>query len=77
MDAVVREVNAMVQGRGVDCGVIRKRGKWLESESAVAVDDTVLIGNSRENLQQLLNEFHNVCKRIKLMINVGKSKVIV
>ena len=29
----------------------------------------------QESLQQLLNEFDNVCKRRKLKMNIGKSKV--
>ena len=41
------------------------------------VDDKVLIGNSRENLKQLLDEFYIVCKRRKLKVNVGKNKVVV
>ena len=40
-------------------------------------DDTVLLGTSRENLHQLLNKFDYVCKRRKLNVNVGKSKVMV
>ena len=40
-------------------------------------DDTVLFGNSRENLQPLLNEFDNVFKRKKLKVSVGKSKGVV
>ena len=39
------------------------------------VDDTVQIGNSREDLQWVLDEFDIVCKRRKLKVNVGKSKV--
>ena len=37
----------------------------------------MLIGNSREDLQWLLDEFDIVCKRRKLKVNVGKSKVMV
>ena len=40
-------------------------------------DDTVLIGNSREDLQRLLDVFDIVCKRIKLKINMVKIKVMV
>ena len=40
-------------------------------------DDTVLIMNSRENLQRLPNEFDNVCNRRKLKVKLGKSKVMV
>ena len=40
-------------------------------------DDTLLNGNSRENIQQLLNEIDNVCKRRKLTVNAFKSKGMV
>ena len=39
--------------------------------------DTVLNGNSRENLQQLLNELDDVCKRRKLKVNMSKTMVMV
>ena len=41
------------------------------------MDDTILIGNSRENLQRLVSEFDNVCKRRKLKVNIVKSKVMI
>ena len=37
----------------------------------------MLTGNSREDLQRLLDEFDIVCKRRKLKVNVGKSKVMI
>ena len=40
-------------------------------------DDTVLFRNFRENLQRLLNEFDNECKRRKLKVNLGKSQGMV
>ena len=40
-------------------------------------DDTVLIENSREDLQRLMNEFDIVCKRGKLKVKVGKTKAMV
>ena len=39
-------------------------------------DDTVLVGDSEQKLQKLVKEFGSVCKRRKLVVNVGKSKVM-
>ncbi len=38
-------------------------------------DDTVLLGES-EVLQRIVDEFDRVCKRTKLKVNAGKSKVM-
>ena len=38
---------------------------------------TVLLGDSKENIQRLQNEFDKVCERRKLKVNTGKSKVLV
>ena len=40
-------------------------------------DDTVLLAESEGMLQKAVDEFHRVCKRRKLKVNVGKSKVMV
>ena len=40
-------------------------------------DVTVLLRDSKENIQRLLNEFDRVCERRKLKVNVGKNKVVV
>ena len=39
-------------------------------------DDTTLVADSEERLCRLVSEFGRVCKRIKLRVNVGKSKVM-
>ena len=39
-------------------------------------DDTILLGDSKENVQMLLNECDKVCERRKLKVNVVQSKVI-
>ncbi len=31
----------------------------------------------RKNIQRVVNEFYSVCKRRKLKVNAGKSKVMV
>ncbi len=39
--------------------------------------DTVLLAESKGNLQRVVNEFYSICKRRKLKVNAGKSKVMV
>ncbi len=41
------------------------------------VDDTMLLAESEGDLQRVVNEFCSVCKRRKLKVNTGKSKVMV
>ncbi len=40
-------------------------------------DDTVLLAESEGMLQRIIDEFDRVCKRRKLKVNAGKSKVMV
>ncbi len=40
-------------------------------------DDTVLLAESEGDLQRVVNEFYSVCKRRRLKVNAGKSKVMV
>ncbi len=40
-------------------------------------DDTVLLVESEEMLQRIVDEFDRVCKRRKLKVNVDKSKIMV
>ncbi len=40
-------------------------------------DDTVLLAESETMLQRIVDEFDRVCKRRKLKVNEGKSKVMV
>ena len=49
----------------------------MESESVNNTDDAVLLGDSKENIQRLLNKFNKVYERRKLKGNVGKSKLMV
>ncbi len=37
----------------------------------------MLLAESEEDLQRAVNEFYSVCKRKKLKVNAGKSKVMV
>ena len=40
-------------------------------------DDTILMSESNEDLQLMLNEFCDYCKQWKLKVNVQKTKVMV
>ena len=75
MDGVVREVNIRVGERGL--GLIEGNGEqeWVINQVLFA-DDTALVADSEEGLQQLVTEFGRVCDRRKLKVNVGKSKVM-
>ena len=75
MDGVVREVNIRVGERGL--GLIEGDGgqNWVINQVLFA-DDTALVADSEEGLQQLVTEFGRVCDRRKLKVNIGKSKVM-
>jgi hypothetical protein len=70
MDAVVREVHMRTQGKGVRMG-----DRWEVSQCLFA-DDTGLMADTEQKLQRLVDEFGVVCKKRKLVVNVGKSKVM-
>ena len=75
MDGVMREVRARVGEVGVNLWDNVRRCKW-KVEWLMFADDTVLVGDSKEKLQELVNEFGNVCERRKLTVNVNKSKAM-
>ena len=74
IDGVVREVNARVGGRGLK--LIDRDGNDWEMNQLLFADDTVVMADSEEKLCQLVSEFGRVCKKRKLRVNVGKSKVM-
>ena len=39
-------------------------------------DDTVLFADSKKKLERLVEEFVGVCRRMKLKVNVAKSKAM-
>ncbi len=39
-------------------------------------DDTVFLAESERKLQMIVDEFYRVCRRRKLKVNAGKSKVM-
>ena len=74
IDGVVREVNARVLGRGLKL-VDGNENEW-ELNQLLFADDTVVVADSERKLCQLVTEFGRVCERRKLLVNVGKSKVM-
>ena len=48
----------------------------LRYHQLLFADDTALVADSQEKLCRLVSEFGRVCERIKLRVNVGKSKVM-
>ena len=51
-------------------------GGW-EFKKVLHADDTVLVAETREHLQHIVNEFERACDNIMgLKINVGKPKVL-
>ncbi len=45
--------------------------------SGLYADDTVLLAESEGMLQRIVDELDRVCRRRKLKVNAGKSKVMV
>ena len=55
--------------------IIWNDNEW-ELNQLLFADDTVVVADSERKLCQLVTEFGRVCKRRKLRVNVGKSKVM-
>ncbi len=74
MDGCIREMKVGVQDLGARLNV---RGVEQPVVVVLYVDDTVLLAESYGMLQRIVDEFIRVCKRRKLKVKVGKSKVMV
>ena len=74
MDGVVREVNVWLLRKGLE--FLSANGRRFEINQLLFADGTALVANSKEKLYRLVSEFGRVCKRRKLGVNVGKSKVM-
>merc|ERR1712002_206763 len=75
MDGVMREVREKAGDVGACMQDVRSKREW-KVEWLMFADDTVLVSDSERKLQRLVKEFGSVCKRRKLAVNVGKSKVM-
>ncbi len=61
------------------CGCRAKveNGEDWSVVTCLFADDTVLLAESKGELQRLVNDFYSVYKRRKFKVNAGKSKVMV
>jgi len=75
MDGVMREVREKAGDVGARMWDDRANHEW-KVEWLMFADDTILVSDSEQKLQKLVKEFGSVCKRRKLAVNVGKSKVM-
>ena len=57
--------------------IAEQLGIYIKLFILLYADDTVLLAESAENLQSILNVFQDYCKLWKLKINVDKSKVVI
>ncbi len=71
MDGVMREMKGKVKEVGVR--MYAEGRKWVLN-SILFADDTVLIAENENDLQNLVSDFDSVCKSRKLKINVNNIK---
>ncbi len=74
MDGCIREMKVRMQDLGAR---LNMRGVEQPLVEGLYDDDTVLLAESEAMLQRIVDEFDSICKRRKLKVNAGKSKVIV
>ena len=67
-------MNVRVLGKGLE--LLSVNGGRFEINQLLFADDTTLVTDSEKKLCRLVSEFGRVCKRRKLRVNVGKSKVM-
>ncbi len=73
MDGCIREMKVRVRDLGVK---LNMRGVEQPLVAGLYADDTVLLAENERMLQRIVDEFDRVCKRRKLKVNAGKSKVM-
>ena len=77
MDSVVKEVKVNTQEKGLALWDIGTKCKWEKEVSMLLfADDTVLVSDSRDKLQCLVEKFSRACTSRGLGVNVDKSKVM-
>ena len=67
-------MNVRVLGKGLE--LISANCGWFEINQLLFADDAALVADLEEKLYRLGSEFDRVCKRRKLGVNVGKSKIM-
>ena len=71
-DRVVRRVNERAMGRGVK--LRDENGGGWEIKQVFYAHDTVLVTESRRDLQHIVSEFERACGSMGMKINVEKIK---
>ncbi len=56
---------------------LRLNGEVWSVVTCLFADESVLLTESKGNLQRVVNEFCSLCKRRKLKVSAEKSKVMV
>ncbi len=72
MDGCIRKMEVGVRDLGA---ILKVRGVKQPLVAGLYVDNTVLLTESEGMLQRIVDEFDRVCKRRKLKVNAGISKV--
>ncbi len=70
----MREMKSKVVNAGAK---LRLNGEVWSVVTCLFADDTLLLAGSEGDMQRVVNEFYSVCKRRKLKVHTGKSKVMV
>ncbi len=70
----MREMKCKVVNVGAK---LRLTGEVWSVVTCFFANDTVLLAESKGDLQRVINEFYSVCKRRKLKVTAGKSRVMV
>ncbi len=74
MDGCMKEMKCKVGNKGEKLRL--NRDVW-SVVTCLFADDTVLLAESEGDFQRVVSELYSVCKRRKLKVNAGKSKVMV
>ena len=74
VDALMKEVKMGMGRRGMR---FLEDGREWRLPGLLYADDSVLCGESEEDLRVMVGWFDEVCRRRELTVNAGKSKVMV
>ena len=75
MDAAMNEVREKAGDVGVTLRDERRSFEW-KVDWLMFADNTVLLDDSEEKLERLVQEFGRVCRKRKLLVNETKSKLM-
>ena len=75
MDAVTKDAREKAGDVGVTLRD-QRRNTQRKVDWLMLADDTVLLGDSEEKLERLVQEFGRVCRRRKLWVNETKRKIM-